>query len=665
MSAEVTLGWNNAKLAAGARQASAIVDSTTAKMRSAFTGLAAAGGAFLGVREIVDATVKYDSLRLGMVSLTGSVEAATDRMSELRTLAKDPGLGFAQVVETDIRLRSAGISASVSERAIREFGNALAVVGKGKEELDGVALALSQIASKGKVSAEEINQIAERVPQIRTVMKDVFGTADTEEIQKMGIPVESFITLIVDGFSRTIPRAIVGLQGKWDNFTDAITGSLADFGKGMSEEVIGPIEKLTDVLDKNSSSFTYAGEAIGEMITGFGELGKVAGGAAASIGKDYLSVQLATFQAVFGGIPAVKSLTDEVEQYSKSSKAGLDIAKTVIEYTERQAAAEERLAKEKANLNAHLDVYIAKQSRANAEMEQAAVAARKQTEELKKLELALAAAQERTSSAFASPKNQQRAEVAKLEKVEAQIDVAEFAGDKAKVLQLETEREGILLRIGQLEKQIKADTESQIEDNERLAKAKVEAMLAATQHAAEQEKAMQLFALELAIAEAASRGQDAKVAKLERERDIIETTVRLMNELGVSYAEAVRLAERLVNAEKSAEDRKKGSDGERSKIFGYSRERQGDAASAQLRATEARDFKTRQANTRFEVGTGLEGGRFDAFSEGQRARFGQAFGNAPAAEQAIKQPDSGLSQIMAALDKWAASTTETFERAFQ
>jgi len=170
--------------------------------------------------------------------------------------------------------------------------------------------------------------------------------------------------------------------------------------------------------------------------------------------------------------------------------------------------------------------------------------------------------------------------------------------------------------------------------------------------------------LELAIAEAASRGQDAKVAKLERERDIIETTARLVRELGIGYDEASKMAERLVNVETKAEDRKAG-DGTRSKIFGYSRERQGDSGDAAARATAARDAATSSANTRFIVGTGLEGGRFDAFGEGQRQRFNQAFGNAPAEQAAPRSPESGLSQVMSALEAWAAKTTETFERAFQ
>jgi tape measure domain-containing protein len=659
MSAEVTLGWNNARLAAGARQASAIVDGATSRMRSALGGLAAAGGSFLAVREIVDATVKYDSLRLGMVSLTGSVEAATDRMSELRTLAKDPGLGFAQVVETDIRLRSAGISASVSERAIREFGNALAVVGKGKEELDGVALALSQIASKGKVSAEEINQIAERVPQIRTVMKDVFGTADTEEIQKMGIPVESFITLIVDGFSRTIPRAIIGLQGKWDNFTDALTGRLADFGDAASKSVIGPIEEITAALDGAEGTFKTAGTAIGEVIGGFSDLGNAALVASKSVGGDYLNAQVAAFQAIFGGIPVIRDLTDKVEAYNNAQKIANDISKAATQVIDRQAEAEANLAKEKSELNSYLDVYMAKQSRANAETEAAASAAKKQADALDKLKSSLASASEKTSMSFAPPKVQQQREVKNLEKIDAQINMAEFAGDEQKAIQLKIEKEAVLQRIGQLEEQIKASTEAQDKANQDLVRTETERMLAKAEQVAAQEQAMQLFALELAIAEAASRGQDAKVAKLERERDIIEQTTRLMNELGIGYDEAAKMAERLVNAETKAEARKNGGDGERSKIRGYSQD-QGDAAAARTRAGGRVDEARANATAATTRG-------FSSFAEidaAQKTKFGNAFGNAPA-EQAAVKTESPLTQVMDRLDKWANSTSETIEKAFQ
>jgi tape measure domain-containing protein len=642
MSAEVTLGWNNARLAAGARQASAIVDSTTSKMRSAFASIAAAGVGFIGVREIVDATVKYDSLRLGMVSLTGSVEDATDRMSELRTLAKDPGLGFAQVVETDIRLRSAGISASVSERAIREFGNALAVVGKGKEELDGVALALSQIASKGKVSAEEINQIAERVPQIRTVMKDVFGTADTEKLQKMGITSEEFIDRVVKGLEK-IPRAIVGLQGKWDNLTDSMTSRLADIGTGIAQGILGPMENTTEALENSRIQAEGFGQSVGSLIGIIFDLGKGFGFVVDEVG------QFAAVAANLAGdtlakyIPALSDWKQEVKEFNEAELLSADAV--------RKLAEEERIcvAIQKALAASEDALTKAANDRAEAEIK----ATRAIIEKNK-------AAEDSFRTQLQKTEDSRLTDEEKLEKV------------KAKILQIDRELNAVSGQVGGTEIAFKLNEErlktmdeldrlskSIQKTNEESNKTEAEKQAKMAEEVAAKEQAMQLFALELAIAEAASRGQDAKVAKLERERDIIEQTTRLMNELGIGYDEAAKMAERLVNAETKAEARKNGGDGERSKIRGYSQD-QGDAAAARTRAGTRVDEARANATAATTRG-------FSSFAEidaAQKTKFGNAFGNAPA-EQAAVKTESPLTQVMDRLDKWANSTSETIEKAFQ
>src|SRR5690606_26404524 len=102
-----------------------------------------------------------------------------------------------EAIQGSVNLQAAGFSADLARRSLMAFGNALATVGKGKADLDGVGLALSQIASKGKISAEEINQLSERVPQIRVAMKAAFGTSDTEQLQKMGIDATQFVEGVV------------------------------------------------------------------------------------------------------------------------------------------------------------------------------------------------------------------------------------------------------------------------------------------------------------------------------------------------------------------------------------------------------------------------------------------------------------------------------------
>jgi tape measure domain-containing protein len=192
---------------------------------SAFTVGVGAAAAAVGVMNaamvgVAETYAAYDSLNRGLKLLDGTAAATAARMEKLREIAKMPGIGFEQAIAGDIRLRSTGLSAEESEKAIRGFGNALASVGGSSASLEGVFLALGQISAKGKVSAEEINQLAERVPQIRKIMQDAFGTADTEAIQKMGIDAKQFITGVIDELEK-LPRATGGAQNDLDNYTDA------------------------------------------------------------------------------------------------------------------------------------------------------------------------------------------------------------------------------------------------------------------------------------------------------------------------------------------------------------------------------------------------------------------------------------------------------------
>jgi tape measure domain-containing protein len=199
-------------------------------------GTIASGGVIFALasfaKTALDADVKMDSLRRGLISVSGSAEIADAELKRLEESAKLPGLGFAEAVEGSVRLQAAGISADTARRALEGFGAALAEVGKGKADLDGVTLALSQIASKGKVSAEEINQLAERVPQIRVIMQEAFGTADTEVLQKAKIGSQQFIEEITER-AHAHAKVMAGIRDDLDNTADTAERAMARIGKAL------------------------------------------------------------------------------------------------------------------------------------------------------------------------------------------------------------------------------------------------------------------------------------------------------------------------------------------------------------------------------------------------------------------------------------------------
>jgi tape measure domain-containing protein len=228
----------------------------------------AGGGGMLGgmigpVQGLLPAVTALGAFRVGIDAVATSMErqraemalgavsteGVSDQLERLAELAEAPGLGFDQVVSGSTRLQAVGLSAKQAEETILEMGNALALVGGGKDQLDGVLLALTQIVAKGTVSAEEINQIAERLPQIRRLMEDAFGTADTEALQKMGIGAEEFIAAVTDAAGNlerataTSSEAMSNLQDDWKAFMQSV-GDIA-------EPLLGPAFKtLSGFLEK-------------------------------------------------------------------------------------------------------------------------------------------------------------------------------------------------------------------------------------------------------------------------------------------------------------------------------------------------------------------------------------------------------------------------------
>jgi tape measure domain-containing protein len=187
---------------------------------------------------------RLDSLTRGLASVSVSAEDLQGQLRRLKEVAKLPGLGFEEAVQGSVALQAAGLSAQLAERSLMAFGNALATVGKGKDDLNGVTLALQQMAAKGKISAEEINQINERVPQIRAAMQRAFGTADTEQLGKMGIDVKTFITGVVADLEK-LPRVSGGIQNSIENMADAMKDARIPLGQGIAD-LFGGISKQAD-----------------------------------------------------------------------------------------------------------------------------------------------------------------------------------------------------------------------------------------------------------------------------------------------------------------------------------------------------------------------------------------------------------------------------------
>ena len=203
----------------------------------------------------------------GLESMMGSSEAAAAELKELKKIAQAPGLDLRQAVKGSVRLQSVGIEAAAARDVLSQAGNAIALVGGSSDDLDGVTLALQQIGAKGKVSAEEINQINERLPQIRGAMKAAFGTANTEEIQEMELTSAQFIAGITEELAK-LPRATGGLSNAFNNMQQGVVQALSTIGGSIEKnfDISGKLNAFSTALNNIADRFANLSPKAQKMI---------------------------------------------------------------------------------------------------------------------------------------------------------------------------------------------------------------------------------------------------------------------------------------------------------------------------------------------------------------------------------------------------------------
>lgn len=218
----------------------------------------------------VQAAMAYDSQVRGLAAYAKNAQELQDQLGRLQEIAKLPGLGLKEVRAGVLQLEAAGLNAQTAERAMMAFGNALALAGRGKADLEGAMLQLAQMASAGKLAGDELNVIAERVPQIRQVLKAAFGTASTEDINKMGLSINQIIEKMVAGLEQ-LPKASAGALTTFENLQDALEQAFLPIGRGILDIFSSAEGGTMRLIDR----IAEMGRQIGEVFSAIGKSGVI------------------------------------------------------------------------------------------------------------------------------------------------------------------------------------------------------------------------------------------------------------------------------------------------------------------------------------------------------------------------------------------------------
>lgn len=196
----------------------------------------------LGVAAL-KAYANIDKLKRGLATFAGSAEDAEREFKKLRAVAKLPGIGLEEAVRGSNNLQAIGLSAERAREVMTALGNAIATVGGGREQFDLAIYGFSQLTNTAKPFQQDLNQIANNIPQINKILKDTFGSQRADDIAKLGKTGKEVADLLILELSK-LPPVTGGIYNAFENLSDTIKIALGGVGEEIDKS-FGVTEKLT------------------------------------------------------------------------------------------------------------------------------------------------------------------------------------------------------------------------------------------------------------------------------------------------------------------------------------------------------------------------------------------------------------------------------------
>lgn len=221
------------------------------------TGLAAAaaGMAALGVASVKLAS-DMQSSRKAFTHLMGDAQQAEKFLADLASFAADTPFELPGIVNASKRLLAFGFAAQDIIPIMAAVGDAVSLMGGGQEAIDGVIRSIGQIQAKGKLSAEEINQLAERNINAWKYVAEELGVSVPEAMkltEKGAVDSTTAINGIIRGMQREFKGGMEGLSKE----IPGLLSTIKDNARSVMTEVGDSITKALDLQPKLQNLATY------------------------------------------------------------------------------------------------------------------------------------------------------------------------------------------------------------------------------------------------------------------------------------------------------------------------------------------------------------------------------------------------------------------------
>lgn len=294
----------------------------------AIVGVGVALGA-LGLAS-VKAAGQMEQTRIAFTTLLKDGEKAKSFLSELEKFAASTPFELPGVLDASKRLLAFGFSAEQVIPILTAVGDSAAALGIGEEGIQRLTLAIGQMQAKGKVSAEEMLQLAEAGVPAWEMLANKIGTdipTAMDKASKGQISAAEGIQAVISGmnskFGGMMEQQSQTINGIMSNIQDSVTQSMVVIGDKIIEafDIKPKLKGAQDALGEFTEKVKSIGlaDAIREIPSGFaGSMAVIAGAALGvaipaivalvgtmgtlAVGAGIISAPVIALGAVVGGV---------------------------------------------------------------------------------------------------------------------------------------------------------------------------------------------------------------------------------------------------------------------------------------------------------------------------------------------------------------------------
>lgn len=219
----------------------------------------------------------YSSARIGFQTLLGE-QQGQQMMDDLDVFAKATPFKTNEVIAQSQKMLAMGWNANDILPDMQTIGDAAAATGKGEEGLQRIVLALSQIKSKGKLSTEELNQLAEAGISAKRYLAEGLGygsgdaglAAMTKDLERGAIGADTAVQALLEGMKeyngmmeKTANETVSGL---WSQIQDTFEiNILRRWGQGLQDGAKRGFGAIVDLLGTADDALADFGDTIYEV----------------------------------------------------------------------------------------------------------------------------------------------------------------------------------------------------------------------------------------------------------------------------------------------------------------------------------------------------------------------------------------------------------------